>query len=289
MELSFIDANTLTKWQEKGRCSTGNNVRVLFTTMGASTGVRPDIVKKHPNSYIPNSSFFDFETRFCDASSAISNTMCSPSVFQTEAQKLGIKNDDTLVIYDDYGNFCASRVWFMFKNLGHKHVYVLDGGLFNWLVLSLPVVNELKATFSHSRYTVKKCEQFQFVDSHFVADCIGKADNHILDARALQRFRGETPETRKNVRSGHIPSSQSLHYARLQKNTGELVGKAQLTELFSSFQKENTLVLTCGSGVTACILAHVAYTLGFEKLRVYDGSWSEWGANPDLPIQIGQS
>ncbi|MDT0594263.1 sulfurtransferase [Glaciecola petra] len=285
--MSFINANSLIKWQQQQHCNLGNKVRVLFTSMSGSTGVRKDLVKQHPNSYIADSTFFDLETQFADTNSAISNTMCSKSHFQIEAQKLGINNDDTLVIYDDYGNFCASRVWFMFKSVGHKNVYVLDGGLLRWLSLSLPVVNKLNINLRASEYTAAESTQFQFVATDYVFERINAPNYHIIDARALQRFTGQIPEARKHLRSGHIPSSSSLHYAQLQNENGELVAYNQLTELFTHYDKENTLIMTCGSGVTACILAHVAYTLGFDKLRVYDGSWSEWGASAHLPIETG--
>lgn len=282
---SIILCDQLQHWQK-----TKQDYIVLFTTKdGSGPGVRPQISKNNPQTYIPNSVFFDLDNAFSDSSSELSTTMVSGEVFARQASLLGIKNTDTIVVYDDYGNFYSSRLWFMFKSMGHKHVYVLDGGLPNWLENGYETIHKLQTIKEHSDYKVFPDDKFQFVDKHFVMDVVrqnqlGNYDTCILDARSLARFQGLEKENKANLRSGHIPYSYSLHYATLQEKYGQFKDVESLGALFDLYSNRQ-LLLTCGSGVTACILAQAADFLGYSHLKVYDGSWSDWGSDLSFPVQ----
>ncbi len=258
--------------------------KVLFTSKdGSGPGKRPPLVLAHPNTYIPQSLFFDLEQTFSDSESEISTTMVDVEAFERGAGNLGLCASDTVVIYDDYGNFYASRVWFMFKTMGHKNVYVLDGGLHNWLIQQLPTVHTLIQANKRTDYVASPSSEYRFVTKDTVKAAINKRHYAIIDARSHARFTAEETETRPNLRSGHIPSSTNMHYASFFDSNSCFVEQAQLSHLFNTYRSQ-ALIFTCGSGVTACILAQAADLVGISPLYVYDGSWSEWGSDNTLPI-----
>lgn len=264
-----------------------NKLVVLFTSKeGSGPGKKSPLALQSPNSYIKSAIFFDLDGEFSDSKSPISTTMLPYEEFAKKLARLGISNEHHIVVYDDYGNFYASRVWFMLKSIGHRNVSVLDGGLHRWLLLKYPVENRCTGESESSAYIAKPTLNFRFVDKAFVSHIVDKRPESvtILDARSLARFSGNEKETRTNLRSGHIPSSQSLHYASLQKDDFTFLSPQQLSSFFAPYQGQS-LVFTCGSGVTACILAQAAYIVGFTRLSVYDGSWSEWGSDVSLPIE----
>ncbi|MGS2720222.1 sulfurtransferase [Paraglaciecola aestuariivivens] len=253
---------------------------ILFTHIDNPTA------KQLPNTqhgFIWGSLEFDFEKQFCDKSSSLAHTMPSATWFEQQAQKLGINQNSKIVVYDAYGLFCAPRVWWMFKSMGHQQVAVLNGGLPAWINQG----GQLQPELANCTVEGNFCAQYQanyFISAKQILEQLPQLN--VLDARTAGRFKGTVPEPRAGLRSGHIPSAKNLAFAECLEK-GELKAKSDLHSIFNdlNLKARQPLVFTCGSGVTACILALAACELGYKNLAVYDGSWEEWGATEDLPIE----
>jgi len=237
----------------------------------------------HENSQIKGARFFDIKKCFSDINSELPNTFPSKSQFESEAQKLGVNRDSFLVIYDDHGIYSSPRAWWLFKALGHKNVAVLNGGLPAWKAENLPtekrhLYDGAKGDFE-TRYQKNTIKNYVEVLSSLHDDSVT-----ILDARSEDRFRGTVPEPREGLRSGHIPSSKNLPYTSLLDGY-RMLPKQDLEVLFNSYQGKE-LIFSCGSGITACILALGAEYAGSKNLSVYDGSWTEWGSRHELPVEV---
>ncbi len=226
---------------------------------------------------IKNTRFLDIKNTFSDLSSEFPNTMLSPEKFTEAARQLGICNDSIIVVYDELGIYSSPRVWWMFKAMGHHNIAVLDGGLPEWKKagLSLEKITEYigeKSDFI-ANYNANYMNNY-----HDVSDAINDDTISILDARSENRFNGLEDEPRKGLRSGHIPNSINLPYSKLIEN-GKMKSKNELKTIFTELVKEeNKIIFSCGSGITACILALGAEIAGLNNLSVYDGSWTEWGS-----------
>ncbi|MGQ8363707.1 sulfurtransferase [Glaciecola sp. 1036] len=286
--MSIISTQELQLIIENNYIWRNKNVQLLFTTMDSSgPGVKPDIVKQNPEVRIPNSIFFDFQHDVVDKSSPYSNTMPSLDEFETAMNELGINPDNILIVYDDFGNFCASRVWFMLKSAGVSDVFVLSGGLPKWLQEERQVTSSCISANKIDSFVAKPSTDYVFVNADEVLSNIETNTYSLLDARSPGRFSGQEQETRVGLRSGHIPNSVNLHYKNLQQENGEFKSIAEISHLLADIEKENGLIFSCGSGVTACILAQAADMLDLKPLKVFDGSWSQWGKEQHLPIKTG--
>ena len=244
-----------------------------------------------PMHVIPNARRFDLNKDFSDLDSQLPHTMPSAEHFERAAQALGINQQSQVVIYDDLGLFSAARAWYMFKAMGHKNVAVLDGGLPEWIRLNKPVVNiegegSLKCKVVKGDFIASVNEGY-FCDWHEVENQSQQLQKVIFDARARARFKGEASEPRAGVRSGHIPNSKNLPFSDLLKD-GLFKRESELIEIFKELNSDNKpMIMSCGSGVTACILALAADISGLSNIRVYDGSWSEWGSLEHTQVEKG--
>jgi thiosulfate/3-mercaptopyruvate sulfurtransferase len=264
---------------------------LLFTSMKDAPVNKSKTMEQHPNEYIPNSLFFDFQNVVVDVTSSLSNTMPPITVFEREVRKLGINLGSEIVVYDDFGNFCASRVWFMLKNMGHEKVFVLQGGLEAWISQGLDTATSLVSSKAQGDFVARPSRDYQFVDRAFIAKHVvnsTKKPTPLLDARSQTRFSGEEPEAKTHLRAGHIPNSVNIYYKQIQQSDGSFVSLEELRDIFNSTlastDNQVPIAFSCGSGVTACILAQAADALGHKPLYVYDGSWSDWGSQTKLPI-----
>lgn len=258
---------------------------------------KPDLVRHSLPCYVPNSLFFDFENVFVDKNTSFSHMMPAVNVFQSTARKLGLNLEDEIVVYDDFGNFCASRAWFMLLAMGFTNVKVLDGGLPEWLNGKHPTQKVLASPIATSRVELKPSTNFSFVDADYISNKLSMLVSskntadliQIIDARSNGRYTGTEAEPRANMRSGHIPTSLNIHYASVQNN-GFFKSYKELGSIFENkkIDLDNEIVTSCGSGITACIIAQAAFSLGANCIKVYDASWSEWGASKILPIEVGE-
>ncbi len=231
---------------------------------------------------IKNARFLDIKNEFSDTAAPFPNTLLSPKKFEEKAQELGINNDNCVVVYDNYGYYSCARVWWMLKTMGFDNCAVLDGGLPSWLEVDYP------AQKLHSRKHKKGNFKENYLEGMLinyknVLNSFEDKDKLIFDARSESRFLGAEPEPREGLRSGHIPNSKSLPYTSLLEGA-KLKSVKELQVLFSGYQTKE-LIFTCGSGVTACILALGAEIAGVKNKSVYDGSWTEWGSLQELPIE----
>ncbi|NNK83527.1 MAG: sulfurtransferase [Flavobacteriaceae bacterium] len=229
------------------------------------------------NLQIPNARFFDIKNKFSDVDAKFPNTVPSEAQFTQEAQNLGINNESYIVVYDDKGIYSSARVWWLFKSFGFDNVTVLDGGLPEWIASGYQTKTKTGKQIKKGNFQAIYNPQYfnfftdiqQFKDD---SSCL------ILDARNASRFNGEIEEPRIGLRSGHIPNSKSLPYTTLF-NGNILKSKSKLKQIFNTLiNEEKKLIFSCGSGVTACVLALAAELSEIKNVSVYDGSWTEYGS-----------
>ena len=233
---------------------------------------------------IPKSRFFDIKNAFSDLTSPLPNTFPSITHFEIETRKLGIHNDSIIVVYDNHGIYSSPRAWWMLKSCGHKNVAVLDGGLPAWIEADYPLEESKPCKSLEGNFKVNFHPEM-IVNSQVVFNAISNDITSIIDARSNNRFNAIEPEPRKEIRSGHIPNSVNLPYTELLEN-GKFLNKDVLKDKFATkYQNQKELIFSCGSGITACILALGAEISEVENIAVYDGSWTDWGSNYELPIE----
>ncbi|MFL1874228.1 3-mercaptopyruvate sulfurtransferase [Hansschlegelia beijingensis] len=235
--------------------------------------------------HIPGAAFFDINA-VADLSSGLPHMLPSPEVFAEAVGGLGIGTGSTVVAYDGAGLFAAARVWWTFRAMGVDKVYVLDGGLPKWLAEGRPV--ETGPSSRQPRPFAARFDQTAVKSADQIADALQAQSVQILDARSGPRFRGEAPEPRPGLASGHIPGSLNLPFQEVLGADGRLRDE---TELRAAFEKAGVdlgrpVVTTCGSGVTAAILALALESVGARAAGLYDGSWAEWGAG-GRPVETG--
>jgi thiosulfate/3-mercaptopyruvate sulfurtransferase len=231
------------------------------------------------NDKILGAQFFDIKNKFSNESAPFPNTIPTTEQFQKNAQALGVNTDSLVVIYDDHGIYSSARAWWLFKTFGFNNVAILDGGLPEWKAKKLPL--EAK----NIKRTSKGKTKGDFIAKHnpntvvyFESlDAISKNENYkIIDARSSDRFNCIIAEPREGLRSGTIPSSSNLPFNQVLNNN-TLKPKKELQSIFSALANNNQhLVFSCGSGITASVLALAATVAGYNN-SVYDGSWTEYG------------
>lgn len=228
-------------------------------------------------SGIPGAVLADLEGQFSEADAKLPHTV--PAQLQEIFEQAGISSDTTVVVYDRFGVVCSPRVWWLARAAGLENVFVLDGGLPAWLHAQHDVepIEQLEKDRTRGRIEAQARPEL-FTDIRGVQHALARSNRAVVDARSAGRFAGVEPEPRQGLRGGHIPGSVNVPYTTLFDEHGLLLPVSDLRRKFrEQVDDAAQLTFTCGSGVTACVLALAAAEAGYEDLVVYDGSWSEWG------------
>lgn len=233
---------------------------------------------------IKNAIFFDIKKVFSDTNSNFPNSVLTRHEFESKAQELGINNDSCIVVYDDLGIYSAPRAWWLFQLMGFTNIAVLDGGLPDWISKKYPTEKPKGHQLNKGNFTVN----YQPKKVKYTNDVLSAIENDtilIADARSKGRFYATDREPRGDVKGGHIPNSVSLPYSDIIDN-GKLKSEEELHAVFSEINpKGKEMIFSCGTGITASVLALGAEITGYKNHAVYDGSWTEWGTTAGLPIQ----
>ncbi len=239
-------------------------------------------------AHIPGARFFDID-EIADLRSDLPHMVPTVEKFMSRLRALGVGDGHQVVIYDGAGIFSAARVWWLLRLMGQNDVAVLDGGLPKWQAEDReiedlpPVIRDRHMTVRRQNHMVKDVTQ--------VSSASKLGDYEIIDARAAPRFRGEVDEPRQGLRAGHIPGSKNLPFDDLLNGNGTLKAPEDLRAAFEAagVDLDKPAITSCGSGVTAAVLSLAMERFGKTDHALYDGSWTEWGAFPTLPIATGEA
>lgn len=235
--------------------------------------------------HIPGAVRFDHD-KIADHSTGLPHMVPSPEFFAEAVGRMGIRETDRIVVYDGPGIFSAPRGWWLFRIMGAKNVFVLDGGLDGWKAEGRPV-----ETAAPSPAAVTFMPEFRVdkvIDFQTMLEIVGDSSRQIADARSAGRFAGTEPEPRAGMRSGHMPGARSLPSGTFSVN-GKLRSLPELRQAIedAGIDFGQPVVTSCGSGITAAIITLALESLGHEDNALYDGSWTEWGSRQDTPIVTG--
>ncbi len=278
--LSYEDLNTILK-------QNADDVVLLDATFVLpNTPIDPQLMFQ--NKRIGHAQFFDID-EIADQSSPLPHMLPSADTFAAKVSDLGISNKDKIIIYGQTGLALGpARAWWMFRTFGHDNVFILNGSLTHWEQQGFPIITQPPSQRAETNFTA--CfNPDRVVSMSDLSNISAKADTPILDARPAERFSGQMSEPRAGMRSGHIPNSTNIPTGHLiNGQTGGLKEKEELMEIIPDnfLNSQTSAVMTCGSGVTACVIALAFHELGKDNWRIYDGSWSEWGSS-DQPVTVG--
>lgn len=258
------------------------DIRIIDATWylpGAGRSARAEYEERH----IPGAVFFDLDD-VCEARDLHPHMVPSPARFSSRVRRLGLGDGKRIVVYDSNGFFASARVWWMFRFFGHRDVAVLDGGMTKWLAEDRPV-EDMPPQAMERHFTVRQNNLVYRELDQMRLNLTTKREQ-VVDARSAERFHGRAPEPRQGLRAGHIPGALNLPYGNLIAADGTLKPEPELRRAFTQAGVDlaRPIVTTCGSGVSAALLNLALTRLGVQTSALYDGSWSEWGAQKDTPV-----
>jgi len=247
-----------------------------------------DAKAEYEAAHIPGARFFDLDD-VSDNRSELPHMVPPVEKFMSRMRALGVGDGHQIVVYDSQGIFSAARVWWLFKLMGQDDIAVLDGGFPKWQAEGRetedmpPVIRDRHMTVRRQNQMMKDVTQ--------VSAAAKLKDTEILDARAAERFRGDAPEPRPGLRAGHIPGSKNIPYKTLQEADGTMKSPDALRATFEAAGVDlgKPVITSCGSGVTAAIINLALTRIGKDDHSLYDGSWTEWGQFPTLPVATGEN
>jgi thiosulfate/3-mercaptopyruvate sulfurtransferase len=242
--------------------------------------------QSYERGHIPGAVYFDID-EIAASETDLPHMMPDPVKFSSRVRKLGIGDGNRIVVYDANDFLASARVWWMFRVMGHTEIYVLNGGLRAWQA-SGGVLEDLPPVITGGRHFTPRVrtDLIKTMDQMKTISSSGRSP--VVDARPAGRFSGEEKEPREGLQSGHIPGSANVPSGKLVGNDGRLAERAALAERLDPYRK-GPVVASCGSGVSAAVVALALAELGNWDVAVYDGSWTEWASNPDNKIAAGSA
>lgn len=252
-------------------------------------GTNRDAMAEFVEARIPGAVFFDVDDIAAPESKApggLPHMLPPAGLFAERMAALGIGNDSFVVCYDVHGLMSAARAWWMLRAFGHDGVAVLDGGLPAWKAEGRPLETGVATPPAPARFTPHPRPALVRSKAEVLAGTVGT----VIDARARERFEGTAPEPRPGLRGGHIPGALNLPFGELlDPATKTLLPPEEIAARFAAagLPESGPVTASCGSGITACVLALGLHRIGREDAAVYDGSWAEWGMPGDTPVETG--
>ncbi|VAV89265.1 3-mercaptopyruvate sulfurtransferase [hydrothermal vent metagenome] len=260
---------------------------VIIHAMLAFEKTLDELKTEYLETRIPGALPFDID-EIADQSAPLAHTMPSAVQFSSQMRKMGVGDGQRIVVYDTSGNFCASRVWWMFRTFGIEDVVVLDGGLPKWMAEEKPMASGEPRPFRDRHFTAR-VQSMNVRDMDDVRQALANGDDQVVDARSPDRFTGKEKETREGIRSGRMPGALNVYYKDLLHEDQTMKSADEMRKIFEAagVDLKKPIITSCGSGVTAAILSLGFEIAGYRGAAVYDGSWTEWGGCKDNEVITG--